>query len=241
MASLQSNLLTHFFLIRLPRATRHPLTLSFGLLLPVAVLLPEPLLAQNLTLVENAYEKGYLQNDEKYGTWEYYDERGELELEFDHSSGEVVFAQEDPEPYVVAQGGEWVEQSLDVAPRYLGSTDLWYHNIAKTIRYPESAQAKSIKGTVYVSFEVDAEGNPHHYKVEQDIGGGCGEEVIRTLQEVTGPWVPAQLHDQPCTARFIMPVNFSVGKAAKLKPAKDPLPAARMLPEFSIVAYGSRR
>ena len=241
MIALQSKILSSFVLTRFVCSIGSRLLLTLGGFILAGVLLPEQLLAQKLVLVEKPYEKGYLQKREKYGFWEYYDEAGTLQLRFNHTTGKLSYLIMDSSEYVIQMNGEWVSRRLMVYPRYLGSSQEWRRNFTKIIKYPEQARTQAKTGTVFVSFEIDSQGFPTHFVVVKDIGGGCGEEVVRSLSKVLGHWSPAYHEDQAYPSRFILPVVFSFDQPAAPEKASLTLPPAKILKEFTVVAHGSRR
>jgi len=144
-------------------------------------LLPFRIFSQ--TQVSNEFEKGYVKDGLKYSMWEYYTIDGELELKINHSTGKVYFLKEDTSKYVIRKNGDWVEEQLRIYPIPIDGYYNLHNKLKRNIRYPLEARRAGIDGEVLVMFEVDTAGVPTNYFLLKDIGGGCGEEAIRVLQQ----------------------------------------------------------
>ncbi|MGK0363913.1 MAG: TonB family protein [Saprospiraceae bacterium] len=84
------------------------------------------------------------------------------------------------------------------------------------VRYPYDAREKNLSGTVVASFIVEKDGTISDAKVIKDIGGGCGEEVLRivnAMNEVFIRWRPAMKAGVPVRTRFNLPVKFRLEEA----------------------------
>jgi len=57
------------------------------------------------------------------------------------------------------------------------------------LKYPEEAFKKRIEGYVFAEFVVDRNGNIKEPKIVSEIGGGCGEEVLRIIN-ICPKWKP---------------------------------------------------
>lgn len=193
------------------------------------------LLAQ--TLISNEYEKGYVNNGQKVSFWEYYDHKGNLDLKINHDNGKVVFLKPDTTEYVVKKNDEWVRKQLRVYPKYIGSEASFYMNIASSdhLIYPDEALKNSTEGYVYVSFIVDSTGMPGNFKIEKDIGDGCGQAALQAIEESAGRWIPAQIDGKTYPAKFLMPFQLQLS-STKSKNREDPtdLPEAKHLHEVVI-------
>jgi TonB family protein len=94
-----------------------------------------------------------------------------------------------------------------IMPKFVYGEDSLMKFIAKSVKYPAKAKEQSIKGTVYVSFIVDAEGNITDTKVLKGIGGGCDEESIRVINSMP-KWKPAEMNGKKIPARLFIPIRF---------------------------------
>lgn len=65
--------------------------------------------------------------------------------------------------------------------KYKCATDKLIAFLHKYCQYPAEASALGLTGVVKASFIVERDGTVNHPKIEKDIGGGCGQEVIRVL------------------------------------------------------------
>jgi periplasmic protein TonB len=81
------------------------------------------------------------------------------------------------------------------------------HYLNKHIRYPREAKKNGIEGQVKIRFDVDTLGNLSNFEIEEGLGYGCDEEVIRVLKK--GPkWTPASVDGQLFEMSLAIPVKF---------------------------------
>ncbi|MCB9043818.1 MAG: TonB family protein [Chitinophagales bacterium] len=73
--------------------------------------------------------------------------------------------------------------------------------------YPEEAIEKEIEGIVVVSFMVNEDGSLGDYVIKKDIGGGCGEEVVRVLRTMP-KFKPATKLQKPVKQLYNVPVRL---------------------------------
>lgn len=84
------------------------------------------------------------------------------------------------------------------------------------VRYPYEAREQNLSGTVVASFIVEKDGTISDTKIIKDIGGGCGEEVMRVvgaMNEVFIRWRPGMKKGVPVRTRFNLPVKFRLEEA----------------------------
>lgn len=133
---------------------------------------------------------------------------------------------------------------VDRPPRPLGSMYFLYTALS-TFRYPKKALDNLTAGTLYVMFEVNIFGLAGNYTVINDIGDGCGDEVVKALKNSPLIWMPAMFENKIYTSRFIIPVTLTIqhlkdknlkstGKKRKHRRSKEYLPVARVLHEYTI-------
>jgi TonB family protein len=79
------------------------------------------------------------------------------------------------------------------------------------LQYPLLAMENGIAGIVVLSFMVTKEGKISDLKIKKDIGGGCGEEALRCLKNLTGnnrKWIPATVDKIPIDYEYDLPIKF---------------------------------
>ena len=85
--------------------------------------------------------------------------------------------------------------------------------IQGNILYPVKAKESKIQGRCYVTFVVGKDGTVKDAKMLRDIGGGCGEEALRVVNEMNKQgiiWIPGMKNGQPVSVQFNLPVNFEL-------------------------------
>lgn len=112
-------------------------------------------------------------------------------------------------------------------PRFPGCEDLPGDNKAKkacsdkklmdfiyaNIHYPAVAKENGVEGNVVVQFIVNTDGSVTDLKVMRDIGGGCGEEALRVVNQMnTMPekWIPGRQRGRPVRVMFTLPIRFKL-------------------------------
>ncbi|MBX2928975.1 MAG: energy transducer TonB [Saprospiraceae bacterium] len=86
-------------------------------------------------------------------------------------------------------------------------------HVYRQIKYPAKAREKGIAGTVVVSFIVEKDGSMSDIKLEQDLAGGCGQEVLRVvtlLQQEAIRWIPGRHDGQVVRSVMQFPINFKL-------------------------------
>ena len=95
------------------------------------------------------------------------------------------------------------------APEFPGGEDSLYAYIARNIVYPEAAKKEKIEGRVFVTFVIEKDGQVSSAKILRDIGGGCGEEVLRVIRTMP-KWKPGTQDGKPVRVQFNLPVAFEL-------------------------------
>ena len=86
--------------------------------------------------------------------------------------------------------------------------------IYKNIRYPESARKTGIEGTVVIRFIIDKEGAIRNATIIREIGGGCGEAALKTV-EMMPNWIPGKQRGKAVNVYFNLPVKFKLDSDSK--------------------------
>ncbi len=83
--------------------------------------------------------------------------------------------------------------------------------IYDNLRYPASAREANIEGTVVISFIVEKDGKIKEPEIMRDIGGGCGDEVIRVVS-LMPEWIHGKLKGEPVRVQLNLPVRFKLNE-----------------------------
>ncbi|MEZ5041243.1 MAG: energy transducer TonB [Saprospiraceae bacterium] len=96
--------------------------------------------------------------------------------------------------------------------KYKCATDKLIAFLHKYCQYPAEASALGLSGVVKGSFIVEPNGKVNHPKIEKDIGGGCGQEVIRVLNLIPQMGIrftPQSARFRAVRIKFTIDVVFS--------------------------------
>ncbi len=99
--------------------------------------------------------------------------------------------------------------TVDEDPQFPGGMDALYKWLAEHIEYPQQAKENGIEGKVYVTFVVEKDGSITKPLLLRDIGGGCGQEVIRVVKMMPR-WIPGKNHGETVRVQFNIPVKFTL-------------------------------
>lgn len=83
--------------------------------------------------------------------------------------------------------------------------------IYQNIKYPIEAKNAGIEGNVIVSYIVDHIGNIIEPKIVKEIGGGCGDEVLRVVKSMNNmpeKWTPGKQKSKKVGVLYTLPVAF---------------------------------
>jgi TonB family protein len=81
--------------------------------------------------------------------------------------------------------------------------------IGFNLQYPDEAREQKIEGVVVLSFVVSDSGLIDQVRVLRDIGGGCGQEAQRIINEMP-PWQPAIFKGKQVATQFTLPITFGL-------------------------------
>jgi len=82
--------------------------------------------------------------------------------------------------------------------------------VYQEIKYPAIAREVSLEGTVVVNFVVNKDGSITNVKILKDIGGGCGDEVLRIMKKMPAWEVPGAQRGRPVPVYYNLPVKFKL-------------------------------
>ena len=203
----------------------------------------QPLVGEGYEAVSGDRASGTLFQGHRLGIWDYYDEPGQLALQYSHSNEKVTYMPVDTTAYYVKINGEWQSTQVDYAPRFLGSINALNSFIVKNIRYPGLASFKGTEGALYLTFEIDTLGKATNIEVVGDIGQNCGKAANEAFKTVPNYWLPAAKAGKKYRSKMCFIVNFRLRRnhpdirKIKHQPPTAPAPKARLM-DRQIVVIG---
>jgi len=154
---------------------------------------------------------GYYKHGAKDSIWECFDFDGKLNLKYDFTKNAIVFYEptdrEKNRTYRIVNGNG-SDTILSKPPIYLGGDDFITNETVRNTRYPPIAQERRISGKLHVLFTVDKFGKTSNYYVDNPLGYGLDEEVIRVMKLIPDNWLPGQLNGQPIDVEIVYPFQF---------------------------------
>ncbi len=96
-----------------------------------------------------------------------------------------------------------------IPPSFPGGDDVRILFFQQNIKYPSAARNKNIQGKVLYRVIIDKYGKVTEPSIEQGIGGGCDEEVMRVVKMMPD-WEPGKVNGEPVKVEMIIPVTFKL-------------------------------
>ncbi len=157
-------------------------------------------------------EKGQYEANRKTGVWDYYNSKGELEQQYNWTSGKLEFGKpfSNIENFWVEENGVYVEKKPDELPNFLGGNYAFQRHLVAMIRYPAQALRNKKQGKVYISAVITADGKMVDEKAESSLGYGLEEEALRVFKAIEGEWIPGKVNGKPVNTKILMPCRFGM-------------------------------
>ncbi len=105
------------------------------------------------------------------------------------------------------KSGSEIFTATEQPAEFPGGAGAWGRYIAKTLKYPKTAQKANIGGRVYVSFVVNTDGSIQDVQVLKGVGFGCDEEAVRVIKAMPR-WIPGKQSGSFVRSRFTQPITF---------------------------------
>jgi protein TonB len=85
------------------------------------------------------------------------------------------------------------------------------------LNYPSIARENNMEGMVVIGFIVNKDGSITDAQILRDIGGGCGEEALRVVNEMNNldeRWSPGLQRGRPVRVQFTLPIRFKLANTS---------------------------
>ncbi|GAB3825298.1 hypothetical protein GCM10028895_34740 [Pontibacter rugosus] len=96
-------------------------------------------------------------------------------------------------------------------PLFPGGEQAMLRFLGQNTRYPASSQRRGISGVVVISFIVDENGELCNPVVAQSVDQDLDNEALRVVKKMP-KWQPAKLEGKAVSAKYNLPVRFSLGR-----------------------------
>ncbi|PWS32084.1 M56 family metallopeptidase [Pedobacter paludis] len=125
-------------------------------------------------------------------------------------SNVMVTAYNDPVPKIEKDDDKVYDfVSIEKQPEFPGGIKKFYEYLGKAIKYPELAIENNVQGKVFLSFNVEKNGDLTDIKITRGLGSGTDEEAIRVLTE-SPKWYPGIQNGQAVRVKYNINVNFTL-------------------------------
>ena len=114
------------------------------------------------------------------------------------------------EPVRVEPNTVYSHVSMENPPSYPGGIAKFYEFLGKNITYPKAASEAKVKGTVYVTYTIEADGSLTDIKTEgKKLGAGLDEEAVRVVK-LSKKWNPGRINGVPARVQYNIPIKFTM-------------------------------
>lgn len=157
--------------------------------------------------VSTPLERGLIRSGQRAGIWQYFDFPGELGLEINYETMEVLQMKPDTSKYVVREGDRWVRQQLKYPCRPHGSMmplRVHYHTkLGARGEMFNRADRKNEPVETLLTFEVGAEGVSSNPKVWGYTKFGMEKMIVEAYESAPNIWIPGvKMDGSVATCRF---------------------------------------
>lgn len=99
--------------------------------------------------------------------------------------------------------------AAEVMPEYNGGgMSGLMHDLALTIRYPESEMKSDVSAQVVIQFIVDSKGKATNFKVVKSQGEAFDEAAMKAIKNLPSDWTPGMIDGKPVNVWFTIPIHF---------------------------------
>lgn len=150
--------------------------------------------------------KGTYWNGVRQGEWSFYEADGRLTNTEQYVQGRLVKGW-----YFDAQGDtfRYSADTYEVLPEFPGGMPALNQFLMRNIKYPKVAIFKGISGTVFVGFDIRANGWVSNVRVLQGIQKDCDAEAVRVVAMMP-PWQAGRQQGRPVSVRYSLPIRFVI-------------------------------
>lgn len=159
---------------------------------------------------------GRIENGQKTGNWQYFDEPGELSLMVNYTTGKLSYIKPDTSKYLVNDGHVWLEATVQTPPRFIGSKKEVIDFLYQNITFPLDARVHGVEGITIISAVIDETGDFGNFEIVKNLEGGYTEEVIGELSELPNTWIQATSSSGAIASKFYFVVSFGIGGHYKI-------------------------
>ena len=150
-------------------------------------------------------EEGDMKDGKRNGVWKGTSNKGKISFTEEYADGKFIKGTSTDE------NGSIINYTVkEVLPTFRGGEVGFGNYLSRTLMYPYVAKQNNIQGRVIVSFVVEKNGQLTEIKILRDIGGGCGAEAARVIQQ-SPKWNPGIQRGIPVRVAYTMPINFALG------------------------------
>jgi protein TonB len=98
---------------------------------------------------------------------------------------------------------------VEKMPVYPGGNDALAEYLKNNITYPKKARRGNITGTVFIQFQVAADGRVQNAKVLRGVSEDIDAEALRVVNSMPA-WEPGMQKGKPVIVMYNLPIKFTL-------------------------------
>lgn len=152
------------------------------------------------------FKQGQYENNEETGVWEYFDLNREVTHKIDIDNNKVLYDKS------AGENSNFDSEKYLRPLILLGGFDVFFQQIAHSLRYPPEARRNGTQGKVYLKLFFNNNGLLENVEVIEGVGDGLDEEAVRVIKLIDIEALPAlDKNGNPTTSEMTIPISFRLG------------------------------
>jgi TonB family protein len=151
--------------------------------------------------------EGMYTNNKETGTWTWWDEDGmDSTIAEYRADGTRNFTR--LSRGFKSENENGVYEMVDEMPMYPGGYNKMNEFIAAEFKLPKEDKKAGTKGTFYISFVVDENGNIINPVIKKSLSKTCDEEALRMVRKMP-KWIPGKLNGRNVKVKVNIPIKIN--------------------------------
>ncbi len=149
--------------------------------------------------------KGSFKNNKQLGRWVDFPEgQNDSIVYIIHDDGHKEYL------HILQRASDGVYTMVDEMPEYPGGVNEMVDFNKKNIKYPKEARKKGWKGKVFLSFDINENGNLIDARIVKSSGHEILDNEALRVVKLMPKWKPGKQNDEYVKVRITIPFNFTL-------------------------------
>jgi hypothetical protein len=155
---------------------------------------------------------GNYENGVKTGIWKYFAAKNQPHIEYDYSKKAIHFLSNEihqTELFLVNPDTSFILTKVERPPLHLCDKDALIRGIFENNKIPIWIMERGLSLSCLVSFVIDSTGKITNIKMEKSFSQDFDKQLIASITNITGEWLPALLNGKAVDAKINILINIS--------------------------------